>query len=203
MSYARILLSTLVVALCAAVGAVESAAQTTWWVQSADYGAGNKRQDVTNTVRRLANGPNFKVNNTNLGVDPAVGKDKTLRIVGRDSSGKVRDFYYKEGVTVNARMFAGGPGSSYPGWAGTAPEKPGIWRIKITSARWGFGAQQQDVTGDLQDLVRNNRLNIKVTPQTMGGDPAPGKSKTLTVSYLYGNQRKNKTVPEGGTLTLP
>ena len=64
-----------------------SAAAQVWWVQSADYGAGNRRQDVTNTVRRLVSGPNFRVNNNTMGGDPWVGADKTLRIVGRDQSG--------------------------------------------------------------------------------------------------------------------
>ena len=74
------LLSVLAIAICAGVGAADAAAQV-WWVQSADWGSGNRRQDVTNTVRRLADGPNFKVNNNNMGVDPAVGADKTLRIM--------------------------------------------------------------------------------------------------------------------------
>ena len=58
-------------------------------MQSADYGAGNRRQDVTNTVRRLVSGPNFRVNNATLGGDYK-GADKTLRIVGRDARGTVR-----------------------------------------------------------------------------------------------------------------
>ena len=107
MRRARLLWMTLAVAICAVLGASDAAAQS-WWVQSADYGAGNQRQDVTNTVRRLVNGPNFRVNNKNLGADPAVGRDKTLRIVAKDGNGNVRDFHYKEGQTVNAQMFTGG-----------------------------------------------------------------------------------------------
>ena len=80
-------------------------AQQTWWVQSADYGSGNRRQDVTQTVRRLVSGPNFTVNNQTMGGDPWKGADKTLRIVGKDQQGNVRDFTYREGASVNSSMF--------------------------------------------------------------------------------------------------
>ena len=73
-------------------------AQQTWWVQSADYGSGNRRQDVTQTVRRLVSGGNFTVNNQTMGGDPWKGADKTLRIVGKDQQGNVRDFSYREGA---------------------------------------------------------------------------------------------------------
>ncbi|MGC2108715.1 MAG: hypothetical protein WA655_04315 [Candidatus Korobacteraceae bacterium] len=204
----RMLLAGLAVIVFAGAGAIAATAQQTWWVQSADYGIGNQRQDVTNTVKRLVNGPDFKVTNANLGGDPAKGKDKTLRIVARNSSGKVRDFYYKEGATVNSRMFTGGPGSGYPGWGGEG--KPG-WGgpgygnsvLRITSAKWGFGAAQQNVTGRLQGMVRNNRLSVKVNPQTMGGDPVPGNSKMVTVFYTYSGKSSSKVVPEGQMLNLP
>jgi hypothetical protein len=199
MRVARLLLITLAVAICAAVGATDAVAQT-WWVQSADYGAGNQRGDVTNTVRRLVNGPNFKVNNTNLGGDPAVGKDKTLRIVAKDASGKVRDFYYKEGQTVTSQMFAGGPGpGGSPGWG----SGNGRFALRITSAKWGFARFQQDVTSRLQAMVRNNRLSVKVTPQTMGGDPVHGTAKMVTVFYSYGGKSLSKVVNEGDMLNLP
>ncbi len=66
--------------------------QQVWSVQSADYGAGSRRQDVTNTVRRLVSGPNFTVNNQTMGTDPWKGADKTLRIHARDDRGNTRDF---------------------------------------------------------------------------------------------------------------
>ena len=93
----------------------------TWWVQSADYGAGNRRQDVTNTVRRLVSGPNFTVNNNTLGLDPWKGADKTLRIVARDANGKYRDFSYKEYSTVNSAMFRGAPWNGGGGSAQSIP----------------------------------------------------------------------------------
>ena len=208
MAFVRLLLITLVMAVCGILGATDAVGQS-WWVQSADYGAGNQRQDVTNTVRRLVNGPNFRVTNANLGSDPAVGRDKTLRIVAKDSRGNVRDFNYKEGQTVNAQVFTGGPDSGRPGWPGWGGGSGGGgWGggnpdLRITSAMWGVGRRQQDVTNLLQGMVRNNRLSVKVMPQTMGGDPANGYSKTLTVYYNYGGRSNSKVVPEGAMLTLP
>ena len=113
MRLTRTLSGSFVVAIFLALAAANAAAQT-YYVQSADYGWGNKRMDVTSTVRRLVNGPNFTVNNKNLGVDPALGKDKTLRIVGR-ANGKTLTFTYNEGAIVNSQMFAGNWGGGGPG----------------------------------------------------------------------------------------
>ena len=55
----KLLFGALAVAICVALGVADAVAQV-YWVQSADYGYGNRRQDVTNTVRRLANGPNLQ-----------------------------------------------------------------------------------------------------------------------------------------------
>ena len=209
MRFGRTLFSAVVLAVFVALVATGAHAQN-WWVQSADYGSGNQRHDVTNTVRRLVKGPNFRVNNQTMGGDPARGKDKTLRIVAKDSRGQVRDFKYGEGSTVNSPMFAGGPGTGYPGWGGGGGGNGPGWNnggnkygLRITSAKWGFGASQMDVTRRLQDMVRNDRINVKVTPQTMGGDPSRGNSKILTVYYEWKGRRDSKVTPEGAYLQLP
>lgn len=175
-----------------------SATAQTWWVQSADYGAGRQRQDVTNTVRRLVSGPSFRVNNANLGGDPYVGADKTLRIVGRSTSGQIRDFSYKEGSTVNSSLFRGTP------WGGGTPGTPNNgYALQIITARWGAGTKYQNVTRRLQGMVRNNRLSVKVTPQNMGGDPTPGVSKKVIVDYRYQSRQRQVTRVEGEMLNLP
>jgi hypothetical protein len=180
-----------------------TAGAQTWWVQSADYGAGNRRQDVTSTVRRLVSGSNFRVNNATLGGDPYVGADKTLRIVGRDSTGKVRDFSYKEGSTVNSYMFRGAAWNGGPGWNGSPGGGQNNYQLQINSARWGSGSRYQNVTSRLQGMVRNNRLSVKVTPQNMGADPTPGVSKTLIVVYRWQGRQQNVTKVEGEMLNLP
>jgi hypothetical protein len=214
----RIHAGSLLTIICFSILAITVAsAQQTWWIQSADYGAGRQRQDVTNTLKRLVNnGPNFKVTNANMGTNPAPGQNKSLRIVARDSGGNVRDFNYKEGAIVNSSMFSGGPNTGRPGWTKPQPwwgNQPGFgnnrpgWNnnagLNIVSAKWGAGRQWQDVTSRVQSYVRNNRISVKVTPQNMGGDPAQGVSKTLTVVYQYQGRQNNTSLPEGAMLTLP
>jgi hypothetical protein len=192
----RSIIAVLVVLVCSAFAATAQ----TWYVQSADWGSGNRRQDVTNTVRRLVSGGSFKANNQNLGVDPAVGADKTLRIIGRDRSGAVRTFTYKEGATVNSSMFSGSQWGG-GGWNGGG----GNYTLRIMQANYGAtnGRGNRNVTQRLQGMVRNNRIDMTVTNQSMGGDPAVGQPKQLYVQYEYGGRRNNTTVPEGGRLTIP
>ncbi len=199
MRVTRIVLGVFAIAICAALGAADAAAQT-YWVQAADYGWGNKRQDVTNTVRRLVNGPNFRVNNNTMGIDPAVGKDKILRITGRTQSGAVRTFTFQEGQTVNSQMFAGGWGGGGPGGG-----PGGGFALRIMSANYvpTSGAGGKNVTGQLQSMVRNNRLNVIVNNQTMGGDPAPGRLKKLNVVYQYKGRVINTSVEEYSRLNIP
>lgn len=170
-----------------------------WWVQSADYGAGNRRQDVTNTVRRLVNGPDFRVNNQTMGIDPWKGADKTLRIQGRDDRGNVREFKYGEGATVNSSMFRGQQGGG--NWGGGGGDFNN-GQLQIVSAQWGAGSRTQNVKARLQGYVRNNRLSIKVTPQNLG-DPAPGVSKTLIVGYTYQGRLRTEQRVEGEMLNIP
>ena len=77
--------------------------------------------------------------------------------------------------------------------------------LQILNARWGAGNQQVDVTGRLQSLISNGRINIPVTNGAMAvPDPTPGFPKTLTVVYSSRNgQRQTRTVRENGRLTLP
>ena len=197
MRIARGLWSIAAVVLCSVIA---TTAQQAWYVQSADWGSGNRRQDVTNTVRRLVSGGNFKANNQNLGVDPAVGADKTLRIIGRDQSGRVQTFTYKEGSTVNSTMFTGTQ------WGGGGWNSGSNNTLRIVQANYGAtnGRNSRNVTQRLQGMIRNNnRLDITVNNQSMGGDPAVGQSKQLYVVYEYRGRRNTQTVPEGGRLTIP
>jgi hypothetical protein len=184
------LLSVLAIAVCAALGSAEAVAQN-WQVMSADYGVNNNRVDVTNTVRRLVNGPNFRVNNTTMGADPARGKDKVLRIHARNGSGQMRDFVYNEGQTVDSRQFTGGgfPGGGYPG-GGFPGNNPGnqFRNLRVVEASYGAGNRRRDVTSLLQGMVRNNRLVVLVNNNTMGGDPAFGQPKNLQVVYEFQGQ---------------
>lgn len=195
MRISKLLLSALVIVLFAALGSVDAVAQA-WQVMSADYGVNNNRVDVTGLVRQLVNGPSFRANNATMGIDPARGADKVLRIHARNGSGQMRDFIYREGQTVDSRMFMGGgsPGN-YPGNG---------WRsLRILQASYGAGNRRRDVTDRLQRMVRHNRLNVLVNNNSMGGDPAFNQSKTLQVTYEYQGQQRNANVSEWTNLTIP
>ena len=194
MRITKALFGIVAVLLCSAIAAVAQQ----WYVQSADWGAGNRRQDVTNTVRRLVNGGDFRANNKNMGIDPAVGADKTLRITARNQNGTVRTFAYKEGDTVNSRMFTG------TNWGGGGWDRGGnSLRILQAEYRPTSGRAGRNVTSRLQGMVRNDRLDITVDNKTMGGDPAQGQSKQLYVAYEYRGRRSSTTVGEGGRLNIP
>ena len=70
-------------------------------------------------------------------------------------------------------------------------------------ASYGAGNRRRDVTNRLQSLVRNNRLDVLVNNNTMGGDPALGQPKNLQLTYEYQGQRRNTNMGEGGRLTVP
>ena len=70
-------------------------------------------------------------------------------------------------------------------------------------ASYGSGGRRRDVTSRLQNMVRHNRLSVLVNNFTMGGDPALGQPKDLTVMYEYQGQRRNTNTREGSNLTLP
>jgi hypothetical protein len=180
-----------------------------WQVMYADWGSGNRRVDVTQRVRVMLSGNGVvQVNNQNLGGDPAVGADKTLRISGRDGRGQVRQFSYKEGSSIDASQFynyTGYPGGGgYPGPGPGGPPGPGYGTLQITRAYWGLNNRTNDVTQILRNQVQPNAtLVIQVNNRNLGGDPAVGADKVLTVIYRVNGREQTATVKEGNTLRIP
>jgi hypothetical protein len=77
-------------------------------------------------------------------------------------------------------------------------------QLRILSASYGSGDRSRDVTGMLQRMMgEGGRVDARVDNESMGGDPAPDRPKTLTVRYYYDGQQREKTVREGETLRLP
>src|SRR5271170_770640 len=173
-----------------------------WQVVKADWGAGNRWMDVTNQVRRLLNGNGIVVvNNDNMGGDPAYGAIKILRIQATNSRGQSQQFTYNEGSTINASQFynngrPGGPG--YPGYPGG-----GNGSLQITRAYYGLNNRTNDVTQLLRGMVRNGTLAVQVNNNNMGGDPAKGGDKVLTVIYRFQGREQTSTVKEGNMLRIP
>ena len=179
-----------------------------WQVVKADWGAGNRWMDVTNQLQRLLSGNGLvRVNNANMGGDPAKGADKILRIRAVNSNRQSRQFTFKEGDTIDARQFynyAQGPGyRPPPGYPPPGPGYPG-GDLQIVRAYYGLNNRTMDVTRMLQSQVRNGTLVIPVNNNTMGGDPARGADKVLTVIYRAPRRgEQTSTVKEGNVLRIP
>ena len=87
-----------------------SAQDEGWQIIRADYGFENQRVDVTKLVVDLIarGGINGRVpvNNQTMGGDPAVGKNKTLRLFARNKRNEEQEFHVNEGDSFAARSFA-------------------------------------------------------------------------------------------------
>jgi hypothetical protein len=169
----------------------------------AEYGAGNRRVDVTRRLRELARvDRTFRAGNDALEVDPAPGRAKTLRIYARGPGGNTRTFDYREGDIVEGSQFSDwNGGGSNPGWS--RPDN-NIGQLNIISARYGARNRSIDVTQRVRSLIRDGRLDLTVSNSTFDDDPAPGTHKTLSVTYSIGSGRqREETVSEGERLRIP
>jgi hypothetical protein len=75
--------------------------------------------------------------------------------------------------------------------------------IKIQSARYGLPDRHNDVTARIQLMVQDSNRTIAINNESMGGDPAYGHGKTLTVAYYGDDGRLHMTEgAEGSTILL-
>lgn len=179
-----------------------------WQIVRADYGNRNQRNDVTEILKDLIarGGVNGRVavNNQTMGGDPAVGADKSLRIIARSRKNEEREFNYKEGSFVEARMF----NVRRDDWD-DRPANPGDrdredWNnLRIVRAYYGVQGNTVNVTDLLRSRVRDGVLSFVVTNSALGGDPAVGADKILIVIYRYQGKETATAVREGNTLTIP
>ncbi|HUJ95611.1 MAG TPA: hypothetical protein VLW84_10140 [Terriglobales bacterium] len=154
----------------------------------AQWGAGNQNWDVTPRLRSMIRGNqlNFKVNNTNLGGDPAQGLTKTLRITCRDWRGQTNTHHYREGDYVNLQVVS----ADY-------------YRLRVMNATWGASGQTWNVTDRVNRMINGGRLSFKVNNTNLGGDPAQGRSKQFVMSWMYAGRRGNQVWREGDYVNLP
>ncbi len=160
----------------------------------ADYGAGNRRIDVTQRLQQLAtSNQTFRMGNDTFGTDPAPGTVKSLRIFARSTrGGQNRTFEYPENSLVDGALFTGWSGGNWgPGPSG---------QYQITRADYGAGNQRVDVTQRLQQLAASNRT-FRMGNSTFGVDPAPGTVKTLRI-FARDSRGGNRTFEyrEGSTV---
>jgi hypothetical protein len=180
-----------------------------WQVMKAEWGAGNRWSDVTNRVRALLTGNGLvQVTNVNMGGDPVFGAVKTLRIQARNSRGQSQQFTIGENNTIDASQFYNyGRTQGYPGNPVSPPNSGypggGNSNLQIVRAYYGLNNRTNDVTQPLRGMVRNGTLVVQVNNNNMGGDPAKGGDKVLTVIYRYQGREQTSTVREGNTLRIP
>jgi len=200
----------------AGVGAQEEG----WQIQRADYGFKNQRSDVSDILKDLIErgGVNGRVavNNQTMGGDPAVGRDKSLRIFARNRRNEEREFNYKEGGFVEARMFTvrHDDRDDHPANYGdhdrdARPAHYGDrdredWNIlKIIGGYYGVQGRTVNVTEVLRSRIREGVLSFVVTNSALGGDPAVGADKILIVVYRYQGKESATAVREGYSVTIP
>jgi len=180
-------------------------------ILQASYGTERRNVDVTQRLKELARQDrSFRMGNDTFGTDPDRGRVKTLRIYARSkASGRTRTFEYPENGIVDGSLFTGWGGGNWGhggwdgGWGGSAAGDRDRG-LNIISASYGAGSRNRDVTERLRGMVRSNRLDVRVNNSLAGTDPAPGKPKTLTLSYsLDGGRTQSVRVEENQRLRLP
>jgi hypothetical protein len=185
-----------------------------WQVSRADYGWRDQRADVTGLVLDLLSrgGVNGRiaVNNQSMGGDPAIGKDKNLRIFARDRRGVEREFDYKEGGAIDVAMY-GQPNAPRNDW-GDRDDRQGDRNdrdryngrgIQIIRGYYGVQGRTVNVTDLLRSRMRDGGLSVRVENGALGGDPAVGADKVLIVIYRYQGQEQATAIREGNVLTIP
>ena len=204
------------------LAAVCYAAQSNRWeLLRAEYGSGNNYVDVTPRIRSLVQGDtlSMRVDNDTLGIDPTPGVRKTLRLLVRNhGQEQVLAYAEKESFSINIRAHDRDRDSDrdhdrpapapppYSGGAGNygAPPQPGYGGgLQILRADYGADNRFVSVTSRLAANVQGNSLTLRITNDTMGGDPAEEHPKVLSVWYSFNGRVANARVNEKDTLTLP
>jgi (4-O-methyl)-D-glucuronate---lignin esterase len=160
---------------------------------AAEFGAGNRRVDVTPQVRsHMHDGVlQLDVEDRVLGVDPAFQHVKELFIRIRHWDGQVEEFRFPEHAHVNLVL---------------DPERGYEWHdrdLHIMRAFYGGAGHFADVTETVRGYQHEGRVNFLVDNSSMGGDPDPAVHKVLRVLYWHEGQRRQIVVPEQNYLRLP
>jgi hypothetical protein len=75
--------------------------------------------------------------------------------------------------------------------------------IQVIQASYGYGDRSIDVTQQVRGSVSAGRTTIRAGNDLAGTDPAPGKTKTLTIGYTAGGRAPvTVTAREGESITL-
>lgn len=75
-------------------------------------------------------------------------------------------------------------------------------KLRILEAKYGRGNVFADITKELNNRIKNGRLQVTITNQIVG-DPLKGTEKEAVILYEYDGDIGKMTVPEGQTIILP
>ncbi len=211
--YAKFLVAMVFFAIGAAVFAPLAVAQDdSWLLTRADYGFRDQRTDVTeilgDLITRGGVSGRIAVNNQTMGGDPAVGKDKSLRVFATNRKNQEREFDYKEGSFIEANMFSVRHHDDWGDRDRSANrndrDADGDGRgLRIIRGFYGVQGRTVNVTDLLRDQVRDGMLSVNVNNRSMGVDPAMGEDKVLIVIYVSQGKEQAVAVREGSTLSIP
>lgn len=169
-------------------------------ILSAQYGFGNRFVDVTRIVRGYVRDGQLRmrVSNDTMGGDPFRGPDKVLRVEysynGRRDAVEVRE---------DSDLFLP-RGGAYVDPVPPPPPPPAYGaRLAIISARYGANGRFVDVTRIVRGYVRDGQLRMRVSNDTMGGDPLRGADKVLLVEFEVNGQRMRREFREDSDMFLP
>lgn len=180
-------------------------------ILEARYGTPSRNSDVTHRLKQLASQDrDIEISNEVMGGDPHPGQYKLLRIYARGPNGQTRTFEYREGQRVDGSIFVGWRGGNWGhggwnrGWGEGAPAGGGQGELIILSARYGADGRTVDLTQQLRSLVRDDHLYVTADNRLAGTDPAPGRVKSLWVTYRIGRGAQQQVVvDEERSLRLP
>jgi hypothetical protein len=132
------------------------------------------------------------VNNQNMGGDPAIGRDKSLRIFARSRRNEEREFDVNEDGFIDARMFV----VRKDDWDERAPARDDRDRsdrsrddrdrseggdasdLVIIRAFYGVQGRTANVTEQLRSMMREGVLAVNVNNANFGGDPPSGRIRS-------------------------
>ena len=155
---------------------------------SARYGVPGNYWDITETLKGFVSDHaiSIQVNNQNLGGDPASGKEKEMLVVYQNHDAKV-ELRIPEGDWFVV------PGPE----AGYQPPHHGAGKLEIIRALYGADGKYRIVTGDVQNHVHSNNINMLVSNENLGGDPSPNHEKEFIVIYQKQGREYGTHLHEG------
>src|SRR5258707_15391757 len=157
-------------------------------VQSAYYGIGNYRVDVTERVQRLAsNGESFEVSSRNLGLPSVPLPGKQLTVVYSVGRRQFRESA-QEGETFRFRTAEVSEQGSERG-EGRGP--------RVARAMYGRAGRYADVTDQVRRYTQSGE-SFRVSPEAFGMDPDRTQGGQLRITVIDRRGERVQRVYEEG-----